>query len=187
MPGGFDNDTIPLNQSRATVDLTPSTAYSCSTSAGQISWTPGNPGTLTVSGVIFFDGDILMTDNAYAVYSGKATIYSSGTILLDNGARLCGIVGCTSSWNTAQNVLMFVAGEGSGTGFLIKNNSIYQGAAYVVGDYLCNNNGVNWGPVVANWIEIDNNCDQTTPLAAMPSGAPGTTPIVRIVPATYSG
>lgn len=120
VPGGFDNNAVSPNgtpdRSRAAFDLT-GAAYSCSTGSGQINWTPGDPGTLTISGAVFFDGDIFMDNNAYAVYSGRGTIYSSGKITLNNGARLCGIVGCTSSWNTAQNVLMFVAGAPSGYGF----------------------------------------------------------------------
>jgi Tfp pilus assembly protein PilX len=194
LPGGPpDNNTI-RDGSRADFDLTPNTAYSCSTPEGQISWTPGNPGTLAVSGVMFFDGNIYMNNNAYAVYSGKATIYAYGTVNLSNGARLCGITGCTSSWNTAQNVLMFVAGRSlSGCptpcyGFVLDNHSTYQGAAYTDVDYLCDNGSENWGPVVAYQIQIDNNCDQTQPLSEVPVAAP--TPALRsleIVPDSYSG
>jgi hypothetical protein len=66
MPGGFDTNSV-MDRSRATFNLTPNSSYSCSTSTGQISWTNGNPGTLTVSGTIFFDGDIVMNNNAYGV------------------------------------------------------------------------------------------------------------------------
>lgn len=186
MPGGFDNDTT-MNGMRPTFDLTPSTAYSCSTSAGQISWVPGNPGTLTVSGVIFFDGNVVMNNNANALYSGRATLYANGSVVFNNGAKLCAIVGCTSSWNTIQNVLMVVAGASTGYGFHMTQNSVYQGAAYSVADYRLENNARNWGPVVANQLWIDNNAEQMKPLLELPPGAPGTTPTLRLVADSYSG
>jgi Tfp pilus assembly protein PilX len=189
LPAGtaFDNGG-GLNRSNPAFNLTPSTAYSCSTSSGQISWTPGNPGTLTVSGVIFFDGDIQLPISTYAVYTGQATIYAYGRILFNNNAWLCGIAGCTSSWNTTQNVLMLVSGATSGYGLDLTNNTVYQGAAYIVADYHLNNNATNWGPVVANQIYIDNNAGQTVPLQGWPAGSP--TAVVRsleLVPAGYSG
>lgn len=187
MPGGFDNDTT-MNGLRPTFNLTPSTAYSCSTNVGQISWTPGNPaGTLTVSGAIFFDGNIMMDNNAKAVYNGQATIYANGTIELFNGATLCAIAGCTASWVDTQNILMLVAGASSGEGFHMLQNSEYQGAAYAVADYRLENNARNWGPVVANQLHIDNNAEQMMPLTDLPPGAPGTDPEIEVVPGTWSG
>jgi hypothetical protein len=77
VPGGFDSGTggtaVPPNpnRSRPSFDLTPSTAYSCQTATGQLTWTPGSPGTLVINGTIFFDGDISMSNNANAVYLAK--------------------------------------------------------------------------------------------------------------------
>jgi hypothetical protein len=188
MPGGFDSvGSTVMDGSRPTFDLTPGSAYSCSTSAGQISWVPGNPGTLTVSGVIFFDGNVVMNNNANALYSGRATLYANGSVVFNNGAKLCAIAGCTSSWNTTQNVLMVVAGASTGYGFHMTQNSEYQGAAYTVADYRLENNARNWGPVVANQLWIDNNAEQMKPLLELPPGAPGTTPTLRLVADSYSG
>jgi hypothetical protein len=179
VPGGFDSGAggtaVPPNPnaSRPTFDLTPAGAYSCTTSSGELSWVPGNPGTLTIKGTIFIDGNIQMTNNANAVYEGRATIYSSGTITLSNNARLCGIAGCGALWNPSVNLLVLVAGAATGTGFTISNNGVYQGAAYVVSDYTLVNNAANWGPVIASQLSIANNAGQFVPVGSLPAGAPG--------------
>jgi hypothetical protein len=106
---------------------------------------------------------------------------------MNNNAKLCAIAACDASWDTAHNVLMLVAGAaGPGVGFLMSNNSVYQGAAYVVADYLLRNNAVNWGPVVANRIDITNNAGQTVPLSGVPSGAPAVSSrSLQIVSSSY--
>jgi hypothetical protein len=194
-PGGFDNDAL-LNTSRATVDLTPAAAYDCRVTdggghtIGRISWTPGNPGTLVIAGTIFFDGNILMQNNVNAVYQGQATIYSSGTITLNNSVRLCGVAACDATWNPASNVLVFVAGAGSGNGFTISNNGTFQGGAYVVSDYYISNNSTNWGPVVAHQLGINNNAGQVIPIDTLPVGAPvnsTSTVSLRIVAGSWTG
>lgn len=194
VPGGFDSGTggtaVPPNpnRSRPSFTLTPASSYSCQTATGQLSWTPGNPGTLVINGTIFFDGDIVVPTNANVVYQGRATIYASGTVLLDNNARLCGISGCSASWNTDTNYLVFVVGAPTGTTFTIRNNAVYQGAAYVVANYLLWNNAANWGPVVANQLDIANNSGSFIPLTSLPAGAPGYTagsPTLTNVPDSY--
>jgi Tfp pilus assembly protein PilX len=194
MPGGFDSGAsgtaVPPNpdRSRAAFDLTPSTAYTCRTSTGELSWTPGSPGTLVINGTIFFDGNISMSNNANAIYQGRATIYASGTVTLSNNAKLCGISGCTASWDTNSNYLVFVVGAPSGTTFTISNNAVYQGAAYVVADYSLANNSANWGPVIANQLSIANNAGSFIPLTSLPAGAPGSsagTPTLQNVPDSY--
>jgi hypothetical protein len=176
-PGGFDNDGV-MNTSMASVNLTPASAYDCQVRdgsgnlLGRIAWTPGFPGTLNVAGTIYFDGNILMQNNISLVYHGKATIYATGTIMLNNNVFFCGVAGCSGSWNPDANLIVFVAGAPSGTGFTISNNSVFQGGAYVVADYATINNGVNWGPVIANQLHISNNAGQVIPLDSLPAGAP---------------
>ncbi len=188
IPGNFDNDTS-LNVSRLPFELTPATAYSCQARnpagkvQGELSWVPGSPGTLTVLGTIFFDGNITISGNA--VYQGVATIYSSGTVTFNNGAKLCGIVGCTSSWDPATNVVFLIAGSSTAqTGFTINNNAVFQGAAYVVNDYLVSQNGVNWGPVVARQLVMEQNAAQK-PLTFLPPGAPGFEKAIQPVPGSW--
>jgi hypothetical protein len=192
--GGFDSGTggtaVPPNPNRShpSFTLTPSTAYSCQTATGRLSWTPGSPGTLVVDGTIFFDGDITLPNNANAVYQGFGTLYASGTIMFNNNAKLCGISGCTASWDTDTNYLVIVAGAPTGTGLTIVNNAVFQGAAYVVSNYDLNNNGAMWGPVIAGQLDLGNNAGAWIPLSALPPGAPGYTagvPTLQNVPDSY--
>jgi hypothetical protein len=174
----FDNDGV-LNRSRPTFDLAPGTPYDCraydgsGNLLGQLTYTPGSPGSLVISGTVFFDGPIQMTNNDNVRYTGRGTIYSSSTILLDNNAYLCGSAACDATWNPDQNLVIFVAGAPApSVGLRLSNNSVYQGGAYVVDDYEAINNSVNWGPVIADQLAIANNAGQTIPLNSLPPGAP---------------
>jgi Tfp pilus assembly protein PilX len=142
IPPAFDNDTTMNRSLPSAVNLTPALAYDCQVRdgqgnlIGQIAWTPGNPGTLTIAGTIFFDGDIVFSNSVNAVYVGRATIYAAGTVSLQNSVYLCGIAGCGSNWLATQNLLAFVAGSSTDTvGFSIQNSSTFQGAIYSVNDY----------------------------------------------------
>jgi hypothetical protein len=139
---------------------------------GRLSWSPGSPGTLTIAGTIFFDGNIHVAQDA--TYSGRATIYTSGTVTLDLNAELCGVAACDATWSPDTNLLLFAAGSSTDTvGFLLRNNAVYQGAAYVVNDYQLSNNATNWGPVVARQFTIENNAGLTKPITFVPPGSPG--------------
>ena len=67
--------------------------------------------------------------------SGTCNDLRIRSVTLNNNAKLCGISGCTASWNTNTNYLVFVVGGPTGTTFTISNNGVYQGGAYVVADY----------------------------------------------------
>lgn len=189
VPGGFDNDTA-RNRSRTLFDLTPWEPYSCrvydqgGTVVGELSWEPGSltladsPGTLTVSGTIFIDGDVTMEDFATAVYVGKATLYVSGRFTLGQEAKLCGSVGCTSTWAPTTNLLAVVAGYAPGDSVTIANDSTFQGAIYAVGDYRESNNSTVWGPIIANRLYLQNSTMNYhvpigTPLPGMPTPSAG--------------
>jgi hypothetical protein len=178
IPGGFDNDLL-RNGSRPEFDLTPATAYSCRTYdlagnvIGELSWQPGAPGTLTISGTIFIDGEVRMGEESVAVYSGKATLYASGRFSIGQQSSLCGIAGCTSSWKPSTNLLAVVAAYSPGESVTIANDSTFQGAVYAVGDYRASNNSTVWGPVIANRISIQNSTMSHyvpigTPMPGMP-------------------
>jgi Tfp pilus assembly protein PilX len=166
-PGGFDNDST-LNVSRGTVDLTPASAYNCikdtngdGTPEAQIRWEPGSPGTLTIKGTIYFDGDLTWTNLNLIQYDGRATIYASGTIRIANRADLCGVPTCDATWDPDVDLLVFVAGslvaEGSSTfGGEVGNHVNFQGALYVVNDFEMDNNTSIWGPVITRNAEIAN-------------------------------
>lgn len=181
-PGGFDNDGV-LNRSRGTIDLLPGSPYDCRVTdpvsgalIGRITWTPGLgvlPGTLLVAGTLFFDGTLDMSNNDYAVYQGRATIYASGAVSMSNNARLCGVAACDATWDASANLLALVAGSPSDAGFVMSNNSKLQGAAYAVNDFLESNNATVWGPIIARQLSIANSgLNHYVPLGTLLPGMP---------------
>jgi hypothetical protein len=182
MPGGFDTDTT-LNRSRPTFTLTPNSSYSCSTSTGgHLIWNAPAK-TLSISGTIFFDGNITLTSGTY---SGRGTIFSSGTISIAGNNDFCGISSCDGTWNPTANLIVFVAGSSTDTyGFTLSNNGVYQAATYVVDDYQQINNSVNYGPVMARSLDLENNAQASIPVNSFPEGTPGA--IVTLVPVSFRG
>lgn len=192
-PGGFDDDGF-MNESLPEVNLAPSTPYDCKVYSGgqlvgQITWAPGQgalPGTLTLSGVIFFDGPVRLNNNANVVYQGKGVIYATGKVELSNNAKLCGINGCTSSWNPNVDMLVFVAGTTSvDDGFVIRNNGRFQGAAYVEHDFREWNNATVYGPIIARKVRVRNNAQHefipfSTLLPGMPASSTSTTTLENV-------
>jgi hypothetical protein len=182
LPPAFDTDQAMNRSLTKDVDLTPAYAYDCQVRdtqgnlLGQISWTPGNPGTLTIAGTLFFDGNITFKNLTNAVYVGRATIYTSGTVTIQNSTTLCGAVGCGDSWNATQNLLAFVAGTSSdAVGFSIANSSTFQGAVFAVNDYDEQNGATMWGPIIARQVSLANNTsNHYVPLGTLLSGMPQT-------------
>lgn len=169
-PGGFDNDII-RNVSRGSVNLTPSTAYSCKKVVGgitvaEISWVPGSSpsqwGTLTIQGTIYIDGDLDWSQLNKIEYNGRATIYASGTLTIANQAQLCGVQACDATWDEDVDLLARVLGSETAAGTPatvsapIGNNVDFQGALYAVNDYVMGNNTDFWGPVIARHANITN-------------------------------
>ena len=166
-PGGFDNDST-LNVSRGEIDLTPASAYDCRKLDGagnivaQIKWQPGSPGTLTIKGVIYFDGHLTWSNLNLIQYDGRATIYGSGQVRIKNRADICGVPACDATWDPRIDLLVFVAGSlvsetsGGAIGGDIGNHVNFQGALYTVNDFDMDNNTAIWGPVVARSATISN-------------------------------
>ena len=175
---GFDRDTT-LNKNRNAVDLAPSTAYDCQfweggEMVGQIKWEPGDPGTLTVKGTIYFDGSIEFRNLTNVVYVGRSTIYASGQIIMRNSTKVCGVVGCGTDWEPLQNLLAFVAGESTiAAGFTAENSTTYQGAVYAVNDYSEGNSAVIWGPIIARKVFLANSSQNFyVPIGTLLPGMP---------------
>lgn len=178
-PGGFDNDAVP-NESRAVVDLTPSTGYDCrvydaaGALLGQLTWVPGAssaPGTLTIAGTIYFDGSVEFRQYNKAVYSGRATIYAAGDITFANQSMLCGDPECDADWDPQANLLAFVSGDDVRVG----QQSNFQGAIYAVGDYSEDNNSTFWGPIIADTISLSNSTtNHYVPIGTLMAGMPAT-------------
>lgn len=178
----FDNDSTMNRSLPSSVKLTPSLAYDCQVKdaqgnqLGRIAWTPGSPGTLTIAGTLFFDGDIVFQNLINAIYVGRATIYAAGTISFGNSTTLCGVAGCNSNWQPTQNLLAFVAGSSTDTvGFSIQNSSTFQGAIYAVNDYSEQNSATVWGPIIARQVSLQNNTtNHYVPLGTLLGGMPQT-------------
>jgi Tfp pilus assembly protein PilX len=182
VPPAFDNDSTMNRSLSSAVNLTPAYAYDCQVRdaggnlLGRIAWTPGSPGTLTIAGTLFFDGDITFQNLVNAVYVGRATIYASGTITLQNNVSLCGVAGCGSDWQATQNLLAFVAGSSTDTvGFSIQNSSNFQGAIYTVNDYSEQNSATVWGPIISRQVSLQNNTsNHYVPIGTLLNGMPQT-------------
>jgi predicted acyltransferase (DUF342 family)/Tfp pilus assembly protein PilX len=183
-PGAFDNDggsqSTP-NRSNGTQNLFTGSAYDCrvvvgGVQVGRIAYTPGNPGTLIIDGVIFFDGKIELQGNKNVVYQGRGSIYASDEIKIQNYVTLCGIAGCTSSWNPDTNLLAFVGGSSGDSSILIENNTTFQGAFYAANDYFQKNDVSVCGPVIAQELKIENGSDNCyIPFSTLAPGMPGST------------
>ena len=164
-PGGFDNDST-LNVSRGEIDLTPAAAYDCrkvvnGQTVARLAWQPGSPGTLTIQGVIYFDGHLTWSNLNLIQYDGRATIYGSGQVRIKNRADICGVPACDATWDPDVDLLVFVAGsllaQGSDViGGDIGNHVNFQGALYIVNDFDMDNNTAIWGPVITRSASIDN-------------------------------
>jgi Tfp pilus assembly protein PilX len=180
-PGTFDNDGV-LNRSNGTQFLMPLTAYDCQVKdgggnvLGRIAYTPGSPGTFIIEGVVFFDGKIELSGHQNVVYQGRGSIYASGEIKIQNYVTLCGAADCNAAaWNPEVNLLLLVSGAETEIGFVIENNTKFQGAVYVVNDYNQKNSVDMCGPVMAEELLIENgstNC--FVPFSTAPAGMPGT-------------
>ena len=196
--GGFDapgDTSMTPNRNRVLFDLTPFTPYSCeyrdpTTNAlvGELKWTGGSGGMLTVNCIVYFDGDIRHAGTA--TYQGRGTIYASGKITFSINATLCGIADCSAGWDTYNNVLLMISGSIGYTdtyGIHLGNNSVFQGALYAVKGVYIDNNAKQWGPVIADSIYVDNNADQYKALVRLPPGAPGIEKTVQPVVGGWRG
>jgi len=180
-PPAFDNDGVQ-NASLGNVNLTPATAYDCKFTdvlgnlLGELKWTPGDPGSLLVSGTVFFDGNLYLGNNTHVVYQGRSTVYFAGSITLDNGAYMCGIASCTSAWDSTANLLVLVAGSNAQSpSFAVNlvNNAVFQGAIEANGDVNENNNVGVWGAIIAHQVFIANNTnDHYVPFGTPVPGQP---------------
>jgi Tfp pilus assembly protein PilX len=165
-PGGFDTDGT-LNVSRGDVDITPSSAYDCrrvvnGQTVGRIAWTPGSPGTLTIQGVIYFDGNLTWSNLNLIQYDGKGVLYASGQIVIQNRADMCGVPECDSTWDPRVDLIVLIAGSlisqtsSDPLSGEIGNHVNFQGAIYTDTDFSMDNNTTIWGPVITRNASIAN-------------------------------
>jgi Tfp pilus assembly protein PilX len=185
-PPVFDTNYPTRDNSVSTpFDLTPSTSYTCrvgpaGSPTGELSWNASTK-VLTVAGTIFIDGSAKETDSA-AQYTGQATIYLSGTFLV-NGKLCGGYSGGTcnaASWDPNSQMLTVVTNStggqvNPGDGVLFANNAGFQGALYSAGTIELGNNAWSDGPMVGAQIILSNNVTTSSfgTISTVPVGQPG--------------
>jgi Tfp pilus assembly protein PilX len=167
--------------SAALFDLTPATSYSClSNTAGstaQLTWN-ASTSALTISGEIFFDGPIQLSQSA--TYSGKGTIYAAGAITFPNqNTNVCANATCDfTSWDPNANMMMLVSLLATGNAITFTGNTdkfqggIFAGSAATI--YFRGNSLNLQGPVIGGKFNYGNSVSMK-PLPAiskLPPGAP---------------
>jgi hypothetical protein len=176
----------------------PASSYTCQTVSGELSWNASTK-VLTVSGVIFIDGNVSVSNGSVTQYNGQASFYVNGTLTFTGGTKLCGGISsgnCDfSAWNPNTEMLIFsvfgTAGGASDYGVTFSNNAQFQGGVYATHSVLISNNASTEGPMVANNIELMNNMSAKPfpVITTVPLGTPGN-PNVHAQPgppANFSG
>ena len=182
-PGGsssFDNDTM-RNASGPTINLLPVLSYDCTvleggSVVGRIAWIYGDPGVLTVQGVVYFDGEILLDTNVHAVYAGRGAIYASGRIVFDGTTSICAVASCSGAWDPNASVIVFVSGSTDDAAIELKNQARVQAAAYAVGGFRIANSAAFSGPLIADRATATNSglLGNWVPFALPVTGIPST-------------
>ncbi len=194
-PGGFDNDST-LNRSLSSVRLLTASSYDCTVTdsgqtVGRIAWTPGSPGTLTIQGTIFFDGNLVLDGSAKSVYVGRAAIYASGTITFSGSTQFCGKYAsgeCDwTNWNPDLNMLVLIAGGPTVPDFQVTSSAMFQGGIYAATDYTQSSTVKVQGPIQAQNVTLSSSGQSGYPGATrVPYGSPGGA-IIGQVGGSWSG
>ena len=198
----FDNDGL-RNRSAGTFDLTPNRSYTCRVRdgsgelVGELSWNHTTR-QLTVLGAIYFDGNMIVGDNALNDYGGMATLYLSGTFSMGQAAELCGGVGADghcdfNTWNPNSEMLAVISdGEDAlGRSILLTQSARFQGALYATNAIRLANSTEVDGPMIAGTFTLDNwSGSHTFPrIDTVPLGFPGNPNVYAQpnAPAEYTG
>ena len=127
-----------------------------------------------------------MNNGALNQYNGQATLYLSGTFLL-NG-KLCGGVSggqCDFNAGTRTRRCSPSSRTGSaarwrrGTSISVDNNAQFQGGLFATGSIKFSNNSKSDGPMVGTQIIMANNMtsDSFPTITTVPVGMPGPTAV----------
>jgi hypothetical protein len=152
---------------------------------GELAWaypaggmTSSNPGTLTILGTVFIDGNLSFASSDYAVYQGTGTIYVNGTVTISAGAKICAkpVTGsaCVGNFDPTQNLLELVAiNAGNATnGWSMTGAGTYEGIAFTNGAFNGANGSQTDGPVVADTGTLSG-AETLQDTVNPPAGAPG--------------
>jgi hypothetical protein len=187
----FDNNgviNLATNGSVGTIRITPSTtSYSCigrdsnGVIVGRMDWNASTRH-LTVSGVMYIDGSVIMDNNVLITYSGSATLYLSGTFTLSGGSqRFCAAWTGTNcnfdAWNPNQDLLIIVAQgrNADGDSIIFQNAVQWQGGFYAEGNINLGESSLSEGPMMGQTIKIAQSAQirPLPPMTNVPVGAPG--------------
>jgi Tfp pilus assembly protein PilX len=201
-----DSDANKLaykNNNVGLVNLTPASSYTCRNTNGELSWNASTK-VLTVNGTIFIDGSAVANNGSVNTYSGQATIYLSGTLLIKgSGTKLCAgasNTGCTtSSWDSTKDLLCFVVnGNGSSpspdnqvpSGDSIQLVSAYfEGALYGTNAIDVDTSSLVDGPLDGSTVKLGQSTSSTfSGFTFVPVGMPGEQTIFALAkPPQYTG
>jgi hypothetical protein len=196
-PPTFDTNYPNRDNSVSSVfELTPASSYTCrvgpvGSPSGELSWNASTK-VLTVAGTIFIDGSARITNGSLNQYNGQATLYLSGTFLINNSSKLCGGVSGSNcdfaAWNPNTEMLTIVANgnggqAGTGNSIMVENNGQFQGGLFGTSAVEFTNNARSDGPIVGSTVKFNNNVqnDQFPTITVVPVGMPGS-PIVYAQP-----
>ena len=179
-PPTFENETTnpTRNSSAVTVDLTPSSSYTCRTASGELSWDAATK-TLTVRGVIFVDGSVTAGNNATNNYNGQASLYVNNTFTLNNSTEVCG--GVTAghcdfgAWNPNTELLIVVVNGSSGGDVQFADAARFQGGIYATRSIKLADAVRLEGPLIGSTVEFAGSA-QAKPfplISTVPLGTPG--------------
>lgn len=199
-PAPFEGGTFAQHSVRdgsaGTFDLTPSSSYDCryevdGNLVGQLKWDNATK-TLTVTGVIYVDGDVRMSNNSTNEYQGKATLYVSGSFTQSGGqTRLCGRRSADAcdfaGWDPNARMLGIVAAGDVD----LSNGSYFQGALYADGTTSIDNSSQYDGPMITQGLVLENSVQahEFPTIVSVPVGWPGNPTIYAEPqpPRDYSG
>jgi hypothetical protein len=174
------------NSILSVVDLTPSSSYSCHTVGGDLIWNATTK-VLTVNGTMYIDGSAKIENGAVNSYTGFATIYLSGTLLIKNSSMCAEILNgacSTSTWTSNSRMLVFVAGgngsnagaqgqTGAGNGILL-SSARFQGALYATYGIDIATTSNSDGPLDGAPVKVGQTVNSTWPsFTVVPTGMPG--------------
>jgi hypothetical protein len=184
-PPVFDTNYPTRDSSAPTFQLTPGSSYSCrvgpvANPSGELTWDAATK-TLKVAGTIYIDGNVTATNGQVNSYEGRASLYMSGTFVVDSGTKLCASISGTScnfsTWDPNTEMLTIAANgtDASSNGIVVNANSAFQGALFATQNIYLNNNVALDGPIIGNTVIINNavTTDSFPTIVNVPVGMPG--------------
>jgi len=168
-PPTFDNNSA-YDNSLSNQNLTPASSYTCIAKdssgnvIGQLSWNVTTQ-VLTISGVVFIDGEADFGNHDYVVhYQGRGVIYAPGGSHIDSqvcaggsGSTSCVTTGM-SNWDPSQNLLVMIVGDKEAAGHndckIDETDSAFQGVYWSKNTCDISDGAEMSGPIIATDLSI---------------------------------